>query len=151
MSLEFLLRPTRSRGKLIAAGSRPAPVRGRLEVAEGLDEELRRTVRRAVFSPTDRQAPPVPPLHDVVLLSVRGDWMALTGFEEVPDGPLMDMRRYQQTWHLAPAAIEELDRAMTSLSLLAEALHRRGVEVRRLPSGDIVLPGEPRWPDHDLR
>jgi len=51
VSIEFILRRTRQRGKLIGA-QRNQEVRGRLSVDELKDDEPRRTVRMVTFAPS---------------------------------------------------------------------------------------------------
>lgn len=140
MPLEFFLRRTRQRGKLLGTATRNQEARGRLTVAELKDDELRRTVRTATFELLGA-GEPVPPLHDVVLLGMSGDWMSMAGFEEIPDGPLQDARRFQQTWLLEPAANRDLSKAERHIERLAFHLEGLGVFVRIDQRGRMFIPG----------
>ncbi len=146
MPFDFVLRLARRRGRPAGAVDRHLCRRGRLEVTEARDDELRRTVRTATFA-VEGDDDPVPPLHDVVLLGMRGSLMSLAGYEEVPDGPLEDLRRYQQTWLLSPASERDLDRAIEQVSRLVGRLRELGIPVQMLPGGDMLIPGERRWQD----
>lgn len=83
----------------------------------------------------------MPALHDVMLLGMKGDWMSMSGYEEVADGPLMDVRRYQQTWLLEPAANRDLSKAERRIERLAFHLEGLGVSVRVDQYGRLFIPG----------
>jgi len=145
MSFLFDLRLARVRGRIPPKTAAPEGGRGWLQVTESRDDELRRTVRRASFRLEDKAAPAIPDLLDVTLLAITGSTMSLSGFEEVADGPLLDARRYAQTWLLVPASERELDAALSDRSRLVAHLAHLGVYVRGLPGGGIEIPGEDRW------
>jgi hypothetical protein len=138
--MEFLMRRARDRGKAIGSSRVHQAARGRLFVQEAKDETLRRIVRTAVFERVD-DGEPVPPLRDVVLLSWKPDWVTLTGFEEVADGPLADPRLFQQTWQLEPAALAELEQAERTIGLLVEQLAQLGVVVQTMPDHTVRIRG----------
>jgi hypothetical protein len=136
--MELFLRRARDRGRAIGSARVHQAARGHLIVQEVKDETLRRVLRTAVFTRTD-DGEPVPPLRDVVLLGWKPDWITLTGFEEIADGPLADARLVQQTWQLAPAALEELEQAERTIGQLVDALSRLGVVVQTMPDRTVRI------------
>jgi hypothetical protein len=136
--MEFLMRRARDRGKAIGSARVHQAARGRLVVQESKDETLHRMVRTATFERTD-EGEPVPPLRDVVLLGWKADWITLTGIEEVADGPLADPRLFQQTWALAPIALEELEQAERTIGQLVVELSHLGVVVQTMPDRTVRI------------
>jgi len=64
-----------------------------------------------------------PQLHDVDLLTWTPDFVVLTGYERVAQGPLGVNAAVRQSWHLVPAPIEDLIKAETTINTLARELH----------------------------
>lgn len=80
-------------------------IRGDLEVFDSVDAHLRRATRiaRLLDPTTGNPLPAPPPLHDVVLLCVRSDYLTLSGIERVQDGLAERCYEYAQSWILTPA------------------------------------------------
>jgi len=145
MLLVFVLRLAFDRGAPVPSAKTFVTARGELSVVEEKDATFRRVVRTATFRRVD-DGPPVPALRDVEMLHWGGTAFVLRGVEEVADDKLSRPRLYAHTWQLIPEAFDELTRAELQIGRLTLRLHQAGVEVRKLPNGDIHIAGE-TWPD----
>lgn len=77
-------------------------VRGELAVSDQADPELGRSTRVARFLEpgTGREIAEVPPLFDASLVGARKGFLAVAGFERVPDPLGRPSREVAQTWIL---------------------------------------------------
>jgi hypothetical protein len=140
--MQFNLRRARSEGRPIGAAGTHALTRGSLHVEEARDESLRRIVRTARLEAVAGQGgEPIPPLRDVVLLGWKGV-ITLTGYEAIEDHRLSHPTLYQQTWILAPAECDDLQRADRNITRLIARLRLAGVRVQMMPGGEMFIPGE---------
>lgn len=145
MTLTFRLRRAYDRGYPVGAAKAHLTTRGTFTVSEQHDEQCRRQVMSAVFSPADG-AEAVPMLREARLLSWNGTVMSLTGVEEIPNEHLGRVQRLQQTWVIEPEAYDELIRVERMLGRTIHRLREVGVAVEMLPGGRMRIAGE-RRPD----
>lgn len=140
--MQFNLRRARSEGRPIGAAGTHMQIRGSVQVGEARDDNLRRLVRTASLEAVAGQGgEPIPPLRDVVLLGWKGV-ITLTGYEAIEGDRLNQPTLYQQTWILAPAECDDLQRLERHVSRLIARLRLAGVRVQLLPGGEMFIPGE---------
>jgi hypothetical protein len=107
-------------------------------------------IKRSLSRPERAHREPIPPLRDVILRAVKPSGVqTISGVEELEDGPLGDTQVFAQGWKLTPAAHSELEAVERLFGRAVYHLRKLGVQVRMLPGGSMVIPGEKR-PDDGL-
>lgn len=77
--------------------------------------------RLVVPASVGKESPP--PLYDVVMLGLTGEWLSLSGFERLAAGSLSELTSWAQTWLCCPAPIEDLIAAERRVNELSGRLH----------------------------
>lgn len=149
MTITFEIRRAYDRGFPVGAAKTHIGTRGTFAVSELHDEQCRRQVLTAQFTPLAGQEP-VPLLREARLLSWNGTVMSLTGVEEIVDNNLGRPQRLQQTWLAEPEDYTELRRVEALFGRAVNRLRELGVAVDMLPGGRMRIEGERRPDDGEL-